>query len=32
MKAARSFLEAWRLADKDRPEVAEMRALAGSQK
>ena len=28
--SARQFLKAWHLADKDRPELAEMRALAGS--
>jgi tetratricopeptide (TPR) repeat protein len=28
VKAARDFLAAWHLADKDRPELAEMRALA----
>jgi hypothetical protein len=32
IKAARDFLAAWHLADKDRPEIAEMRALAGSLK
>jgi hypothetical protein len=28
IKAAKDFLAAWHLADKDRPELAEMRALA----